>query len=267
MTIEEADRLADQADGLSRLEPRSERALRAARESVTAAQSLAGDGVPGGRSRLARALWRLAAAQSGSEPEAAAETAARCWTVCRSLLDRPDPADEPGVLEARIAYWLGVLLPVLSQARREQEVAEAMDRVARAALAADAVNGARATARLNLFAYTAAADDFARARMAGRWAQTAEPLARTIDHAAGTVRIFERHAADGPYEASEFAQALLIASRLMTVAGDLPMAASLLDRAEEVAAGFADMGPAFRAQTERIRQERDGLSGYAPRTP
>lgn len=164
-----------------------------------------------------------------------------------------------------MAYWLGTLIPVLSQARQARPVVEAMERIARAAQTVDAVNGAHATARLIMFTYTAAADDFAQARIAGRGEQIAEPLARMIEHASGTCRIFELHSGRGPYEASEFAQALRISSRLMTIAGDLPTAAALLDRAAEVAAGYAGLGPAFRAQAEHIRQERDGLTGHVPR--
>ncbi len=265
MDIETVDSLTDRADELARLEPGSARALQAARDSVAAAQTLATSGVPGGRLRLARALWRMAAAESGGGLLAAQEDALHCWTVCRSLLDRPDPAEDQNYVVAQIAYWLGVLIPVLTMTRRPVEAAEAMERVYRAAGESTGPHALHANARLNHFVYTAKADEFAQAKMAGRYAEIADALDQMIDRATKTLEIFEAFATHGPYEAGEYAQAVRIASRLVTVAGDVPLAARMLDRAEAVSAAIAGYGPAFQSHAEDIRRERDDLTAYVPR--
>ncbi|MEV2238743.1 hypothetical protein [Micromonospora sp. NPDC049891] len=264
MGIEAVDAMADHADELARSEPSSARAVGAARDAVTAAQALAADGVPGGRLRLARSLWRLTAANSGN-PQTAQEYALRWWVVCRSLLERPDPAEDQNRVVARIAYWLGVVIPVLMTTHRTAEAAEVMERVADAADRATGPHGEHASARLEVFLFTASADDFARAVIAGRRAEVAGDLDQMIHRATRTVAVFERHAADGVFEASELAQVLRIISRLVTVAGDLRLAAHLLDRAEAVSAALAHHGPAFRAHADGIRRERDGLTSHVPR--
>ncbi|WBB54424.1 hypothetical protein [Verrucosispora sp. WMMD573] len=67
---------------------------------------------------------------------------------------------------------------------------------------------------LKVFLYTARADDLAQAVIAGRRADIADDLDQMIHRATRTVAVFERHAADGVFEASELAQVLRIVSRL-----------------------------------------------------
>ncbi|MFV2104489.1 hypothetical protein [Micromonospora sp. LOL_024] len=265
MDIETADSLAIRADESARLEPGSMHALQAAHDSAAAEEALADSGVPGGRFRLARALWRRAGGRTGDELPAARDDALRCWTVCRSLLDHPDPALDPDAVVAEITYWLGVLVPILRMADQLPEAAEALARVHRAAGEAAGVPAMHATARLNQFVYAAKVDEFAEAKVAGDYARIAHDLDEVIERAAQTLKILEVFASHSPHEASEYAEAVRVASRLVTITGHVALAARMFDQAEAVSASLTRFGPLFLSHADAIRRERDGLSAWVPR--
>lgn len=265
MDIDTADSLSVRADQLARLEPGSMHALQAAHDSLAAEEQLADDGVPGGRFRLARALWRRAGGRPGDDLPAARDDALRCWMVCRSLLDHPDPALDPDAVVAEMAYWLGVLVPMLRMAGRPGEAAEALAGVHRAARNAVGVSAMHAMARLHKLTYTMRVDELAEAKAAGHYASVAHDLDEEIGLVAQTLEILEAFAAEGPHQASEYAEAVRIASRLVTISGDVELAARMLDQAEAVSASLTRFGPLFQSHADAIRRERDGLSAHVPR--
>ncbi|PRY19642.1 hypothetical protein [Pseudosporangium ferrugineum] len=265
MDIGTVDSMANHADELSYRQPGSREAVKAARDAVTAAEELVAAEVPGARLRLARTLWRLASARSGEGLPAAQQDALRCWTVCRSLLERPDPAEDQNYVVSRIALWLGVVHPVLSLTGRLADAVEAMEWMSPAARGATGTYGDLAKARLEIFTYTPIAEAYGDAREAGRYAEIAGSLQDMLARAAQTLAILRQHATEGPSEAGEYAHAVRIGSRLVTVTGDLQLAARMLDEAEEVSASVAGAGPPFRDLADDIRQERDRLAMYVPR--
>jgi hypothetical protein len=156
-------------------------------------------------------------------------------------------------------------VPILRMAGQPAAAAEALTRVHRAAGEAVGVPAMHATARLNQFVYAAKVDDFAEAKAAGHSAGIASELDEVIGRAAHTLQILQAFAAHGPHEAGEYAEAVRIASRLVTISGDVALAARMLDQAEAVSASIAGFGPLFQSHADAIRREREGLSAWVPR--
>ncbi|GAB7046113.1 hypothetical protein [Catenuloplanes indicus] len=242
------------ADLAHRRDPWSPAAVRVARDAVEAARGLVAADVPGARLRLADALAQLAASGS-ADAVSTQEMVLRCWTVCRSLLDDPDPSLDRDAVVARLAYLLGSVFPMLSMTERQQEAAEMMHRVSAAARDAAGPHGAHAAARVGMHSFAAAAHHLS----ADPRTDLGITLHQLLANAARTLSVLESHSRDGVHEAGEYAQALEVVSRLLTLNGNRDLAAEALDTAIAVASSIADQGPVFRRMADQLRAQRAGL--------
>jgi len=264
-----ADELADLADELSETEPGSDRARRAAQESVDAAQALlAEDDTAANMRRLSRALWRQASAMiHGGMPSAAVGPARRCWQLCAAAMERTSPQD-PAFDEVigELAVRANAAIPVLAGAGSSDEAAAVYEASVAAAGRSDGPRARQAHARLQVFELSALADAQAEAATAGRWdpLRAREEVSGAIEAGVPVIGVLRLHLGEAPFVVTEVARTLQVVGRLYMVAGDLASAAAALDDALRLMATVENRGPVYRAISQGLRLEREGLSGHLP---
>jgi hypothetical protein len=218
------------------------------------------------RRRLARALWRRAAAYVTAEDfPRAAVSAQLCWALCQRLLDAT-AADTAAFDETvgLVILWCGSLAPALAMAGMQQEADQMAEVGLDISARAQGPRGSQARARHAMAELSRKADAFKQADLSGRGDQIPDDVREAVALARHSAEVLRDHVAEGPYDAADLARMLQVLSRLYSAAGQGGDAVATLDEAISVAEMVAGSGPNFSGLLQELHIERDGWPGTVP---
>jgi hypothetical protein len=206
--------------------------------------------------RLVRARQRLTAVCVARRDETRAlQQAEVCWALCLELLAETDGTADFDAVAGLVVGASGAVGPAFADAGRDAEAYE-IQRVSHdVAERAQGPRGRQARARLALGRLSDQTPEFG-------FVEGAD-LSQALSEGYEAVDALREHATEGPYEAADLAQMLLVVSRLEMIAEHLPEAAADLDEAIAVITPVAGTGPVTARLATTLRDLRDNLRGHS----